>query len=82
MWANGNFWWGISPSALRAMLATARFEVIEERRTRESPFFTEVAARPIERDPVLPPVGYFRERGKLRERTGERLPFNDYYERR
>ncbi len=29
----GNFWWGITPSALRAMLRSARFEVVEERRT-------------------------------------------------
>ncbi|MEX2253084.1 MAG: class I SAM-dependent methyltransferase [Thermoleophilaceae bacterium] len=82
MWGNANFWWGISPSALRAMLATARFEVVEERRVRETPFFTEIVARPVDEPPLLPPLNYFRERGKVRETTGERLAFDDYYEQR
>ncbi len=29
--AYSNYWWGITPSALRAMLAAAGFELIEER---------------------------------------------------
>ena len=29
--AYSNYWWGITPSALRAMLSTAGFELIEER---------------------------------------------------
>jgi hypothetical protein len=31
MYGHGNFWFGITPSALRAMLPTARFEVVDER---------------------------------------------------
>ncbi len=80
MRGHGNFWWGITPSALRAMLATARFEVVEEHHRWEWPFLTDVVARPVDRPPLLPPVPYYRERGRLRERDGTRLPFNDYYE--
>jgi hypothetical protein len=80
MFGYANFWWGITPSALRAMLATARFEVVEERRIHPSPWQTELVARPVDADPLLPPVGYFRERREARER-GEELPWEDYYER-
>jgi hypothetical protein len=79
MLGHANCWWGISPSALRAMLRTARFEVVEERPVYESPYVTEVVARPLDADPVLPPLSYFRERGRLRERSGERMPFEDYF---
>jgi hypothetical protein len=77
----GNFWWGITPSALRAMLATARFEVIEEIRPRDHPWLIDVIARPIDKDPVLPPRSYFRERAERRDR-GEPEPLMDDYYRR
>ena len=76
-----NCWWGISKSALWSMLRTARFEVVEERRVHPSPYITELVARPIEGDPLMPPPTYFRERGRARERDGTRLPFEDWYER-
>lgn len=76
----GNCWWGISRSALRAMLCSARFEVVEERRIFPAPYLSEIVARPIDADPMMPPHDYFRKRGRLRERTGERLPFESYYD--
>ena len=80
MHGHGNFWWGITPSALEAMLRAARFEVVDMPRTHSSPWYTDVIARPVDRDPVLPPVSYYRERGEARE-AGEPLPpFEDYYE--
>ena len=80
MRGHGNCWWGITRSALRSMLATARFEVVEERRTFASPFLTEVVARPVAADPLLPPISYYRERGEHRERGEPRPPFETYYE--
>ena len=79
MVGHGNFWWGITPSALRAMLRTARFEVVEERRVRDFPWYTEVVARPIDRAPLVPPPSYYRERAEARERGEPDLPFEDYY---
>ena len=38
-----NYWWGITPSALRAMTETAGFEVTEERSY--TPFLTDLVAR-------------------------------------
>jgi hypothetical protein len=81
MLGHGNFWWGITPSALRAMLRSARFEVVEERPQHLSPFYTEIVARPIDRDPILPPLDYFRQYGEARERDEEPPPFEDYYEK-
>jgi hypothetical protein len=75
MHGQGNFWWGITPSALRAMLATARFEVIEEIRPRDYPWLLDVVARPVNRAPVLPPRYYFRDRGERRERDEPALPW-------
>jgi hypothetical protein len=40
----GNWWWGITPSALRGMALAAGFEVIE---TLGRPFFTTLIARPL-----------------------------------
>lgn len=80
MLGHGNFWWGISPSALRAMLRTARFEVIEEIATHESPFFTELVARPLDEHPLLPPLSYYREYGEHRARGVEPPPFETYYQ--
>jgi hypothetical protein len=75
MHGHGNFWWGMTPSALRAMLASARFEVIEEIRPRDHPWLIDVIARPVDKDPVLPPRSYFRERGERRSRGEPELPW-------
>ena len=80
MRGHGNCWWGISLSALRAMFATARFEIVEERRIFPAPFYTEIVARPLPVDPMLPPLEYFRERGRARERGEGRWPFETYYD--
>lgn len=75
-----NCWWGITQSALRAMLRTARFEIVEERPIFPAPYITEIVARPIDADPLLPPHDYFRTRARHRERTGEQLSYEAYYE--
>jgi hypothetical protein len=80
MLGHGNFWWGMTPSAIRAMLRAARFEVVEEPRTHASPWWTDIVARPIERDPVLPPVSYYRERGEARAAGREVPPLENYWE--
>jgi hypothetical protein len=80
MYGHGNFWWGITPSALRAMLKTARFEVIREIRPRLHPWGTEILARPTPDHPSLPPVDYYRKRGQ-RLREGSPPPFDGYYEK-
>ena len=77
----GNFWWGITPSALRSMLRSARFEVVEERHPHDHPWLTEIVARPVERHPMMPPVDYYRRRREARERGEPLLPHEDYYER-
>jgi hypothetical protein len=77
----GNFWWGITPSALRAMLRAARFEVIEEFAPVEFPYMLDVVARPIERAPLMPPVSYYRERAQARAQGVEMPPYEDFYER-
>lgn len=82
MLGHANFWWGLTGSALRAMLATARFEVVEQRHNVRAPFFTELVARPIARDPLLPPISYYREYGDRRAAGEQPPPFEDYYERR
>lgn len=81
MYGHGNFWWGITPSALRAMLATARFEILEERRSSFYPWIMDVVARPEPKHPSLPPVGYYRERGERRKRGDPLPPFHGYYEK-
>jgi hypothetical protein len=80
MYGHGNFWWGITPSALHAMLRTARFEVIEELRPGVYPWGTELVARPMPSHPSLPPVDYYRKRG-VRLREGRPLPFDGYYDK-
>jgi hypothetical protein len=80
MHGHANFWWGITRSALRAMLTTARFEVVEEFRTHHSPWLTELVARPIPEAPLLPPLHYFREAGEARERGEPPVPFADHYD--
>jgi hypothetical protein len=80
MYGYGNCWWGMTPSALRAMLRAARFEVVRERNLPLSPYVTEIEARPLPLDPMLPPLTYFRDRAEVRERTGERLPYDSWYD--
>ncbi len=80
MLGHGNFWWGLSPSALRNMVRTARFEIVEERRPHDHPWLTEIVARPIGKPPLLPPVDYFRRAGEARERGEPALPWEDYYD--
>jgi hypothetical protein len=76
----GNCWWGITRSALVAMLRAARFEVVSERRQNAAPFLTEFIVRPLPIDPSLPPLFYFRERGEARDRGEERWAFETWYE--
>ncbi len=79
MYGYGNCWWGITRSALRAMLRAARLEVVEEPFA-TSPFITNFIVRPLPLDPMLPPVSYFRERGEARERGEPRWEFDTWYE--
>jgi hypothetical protein len=79
MFGFGNCYWGMTPSALRSMLRTARFEVVEERKLPVA-FATELVCRPLPLDPLLPPVSYFRERAEARERGEERLAFETWYD--
>jgi hypothetical protein len=80
MYGHGNFWWGITPSALRAMLRTARFEVIEEIHGEGYPWGLQLVARPLPLHPSLPPMDYYRGRGE-RLREGRPPPFDGYYEK-
>lgn len=59
-----NFWWGLTPSALRAMLDMARFDVSDE--WFASPFLMDLLARPRPGESVIPPVEFARERGEAR----------------
>jgi hypothetical protein len=80
MMGYANFWWGITPSALEAMLRSARFEVVSMYKHGRYPFFTEVVARPVDKDPLCPPIEWSRLQGESIERGGELLPFETYYE--
>ena len=80
MFGYGNCWWGITPSALRSMLQTARFKVVHERRLSVSPYVTELVVEPLPQAPSLPPVSFFRERSEARRRGEERLPYEDWYD--
>ncbi len=82
MYGYGNCYWGMTRSALLAMLRTARFEVVEERRLPVAPFAIELVCRPLPLDPLFPPTSHFRERQEARERGEDRLPFEDLYVRR
>ncbi len=82
MMGYGNCFWGMTASALRAMLRTARFEVVEEIRGEQWPFVTDLVARPIPVDPMLPPVDYFRERAAARAGGAPRWTFDDWYDQR
>lgn len=80
MYGYGNCFWGITPSALRAMLRTARFEVVEERALSTAPWATELVCRPLPLDPMMPPVTYWRERSEAAARGEEKLPFATWYD--
>ncbi len=80
MYGHANMWWAITPSALRAMLRTARFEVLEEVRSAAYPWNTQFIARPVPMHPSLPPVDYYRRRGELM-RDGRTPPFDGYYDK-
>jgi hypothetical protein len=80
MYGHGNFWWGITPSALRAMLQSARFEVVEEHRGSRWPWMSHFVARPVPEHPSLPPVDYYRIRGQ-RIADGRPPPFDGYYDK-
>jgi hypothetical protein len=80
MYGYGNCWWGMTPSALRAMLQTARFEVVEERHPPVHPFMTDFVVRPLPIDPSLPPLSYFRERGEMLAAGKPRPPFDTWYD--
>jgi hypothetical protein len=80
MYGFGNCYWGMTRSALISMLRVARFEVVEERHLSVAPYATELVCRPLPLAPLLPPVGYFRERGEARARGEGRLPFETWYD--
>jgi SAM-dependent methyltransferase len=63
-----NMWWGLTPSALRAMLEVAGFEPLECLETDMPPFFTHFVARRREVEPVIPDPGLIRkEAARARE---------------
>ena len=80
MYGHGNCWWGITPSALRAMVRSAGFEVVREFPTPLSPWGLSLLARPTPAHPSLPPVDYYRRRGE-RLAEGHTLPFDGYYDK-
>jgi len=59
-----NFWWGISRSALAAMMKVAGFEIAEEHDF--GPFYTDVLAAPIDRPSVIPDTDTLRRRHEER----------------
>jgi SAM-dependent methyltransferase len=60
-----NYWWGITPSALLAMLNLARFRVTE--RYQPHPLSLDVVAHVVAGEPVVPALDFSRKRG---ERVG------------
>ena len=57
-----NMWWGLTPSALRALVRTAGFEIREEHRY--SPFLIDVLAVRSADPDFIPPPGFSRDRGR------------------
>jgi SAM-dependent methyltransferase len=57
-----NYWWGLTPSALRSMLNIARFEVTDE--FFPHPLFVDLLARTVEGESLIPPTSFSRERGR------------------
>jgi hypothetical protein len=71
--AYANFWFGFTPSALRAMLRAAHFEVLEEKRW--SPFLLDVLCRPVGDEQLLPEGRIFHDIHHRRlALLGEELP--------
>jgi hypothetical protein len=62
-----NFWWGLTPSAVLAMLDLARFEVTERYQTH--PLNLDVVATAVEGESVVPPVEFARLHGSRRGDT-------------
>jgi SAM-dependent methyltransferase len=61
-----NYWWGLTPSAVRGMLDVARFDVVEE--WNEDPLVLELVAAAREQPSVLPALDFARLRGSERSR--------------
>jgi hypothetical protein len=80
MYGHGNFWFGMTPSAVRAMLRTARFEVVEEIHNEGYPWGVQFIARPLALHPSLPPTDYYRRRGEGLSQ-GRLPPFDGYYDK-
>jgi hypothetical protein len=80
MYGHANFWWGITPSALRAMVRSARFEIVDELHGEGHPWGMQLIAKPLPLAPSLPPPEYYRIRGQ-RLREGRPPPFDGYYEK-
>ena len=59
-----NWWWGLTPSALRAMISLAGLEIIEE--YQPEPLFMDIVAKPSGSDWHSPAVDYHRLRGLRR----------------
>ncbi|WP_205697187.1 bifunctional 2-polyprenyl-6-hydroxyphenol methylase/3-demethylubiquinol 3-O-methyltransferase UbiG [Conexibacter sp. SYSU D00693] len=76
MLGHNNFWWGITPSALEAMVRTACFEVVERIENHSSPWFTELVCKPVDRLPTQPPFDFFRKRAEARAAGVEPPPFD------
>lgn len=63
--AYANFWWGMTPSAVRAMLDLARFRIVEE--CQPHPLTFELVAEAVRGDEILPQLDFSRQRGLDRE---------------
>lgn len=57
-----NMWWGFTPSALRALIHTAGFEILEE--YRYTPVFMDIVARPAGTPDFIPQLGASRRRSR------------------
>jgi hypothetical protein len=80
MYGHGNCWWGITPSALRAMVQSARFEIVDEFHVSDYPWGIAILAEPLPQHSSLPPTDYYRIRGEQLA-AGHTVPFDGYYEK-
>jgi hypothetical protein len=80
MYGHANCWFGITPSAFRAMVRTARFEIVDEYPAVGFPWGMALLCKPLPIPPSLPPVDYYRRRGEELAK-GHTLPFDGYYEK-
>ncbi len=64
MMAYRNYFWGITPSALRAMLNVAGFRVVEEHPA--GPFHLDLIAEATGQSSIFPPADFARRRGRAR----------------